>query len=204
MRQRTPCLVGEKILDRGANTSGKLLRYLLNERWPRDAEFIGAEVGVFEGRTSGHLLNWFPGLTLIMVDSWEDASKGVHHIIEPDVHLSLARAQTEFAVDRRMLLVSRSLTAAKLIPDRSLDWVYIDAGHGYDDVYDDLRAWTPKVKPGGLVAGHDYLDPVQKKWIGRYKHGVKTAVDEFVAEFGYELRVRSRATYQFEVPLEKD
>ena len=32
----------------------------------------------------------------------------------------------------------------------------IDANHDYDAVVADLRAWRPKVKPGGVLAGHNY------------------------------------------------
>jgi predicted O-methyltransferase YrrM len=39
--------------------------------------------------------------------------------------------------------------------DGSLDMVYIDACHRYDDVLSDLERWWPKVKPGGILAGHD-------------------------------------------------
>ena len=49
-----------------------------------------------------------------------------------------------------------SADAAKMVPDGSLDFVYIDGNHGYDAVLDDLMAWTPKVKEGGFIAGHDY------------------------------------------------
>lgn len=53
-----------------------------------------------------------------------------------------------------------SENAAKMIPDGSLDWIYIDANHDFESVTKDLEIWTPKVKEGGLVAGHDFLDGV--------------------------------------------
>ena len=40
--------------------------------------------------------------------------------------------------------------------DESLDFVYIDGFHEFDYVMSDLIFWTPKVRPGGIVAGHDY------------------------------------------------
>ena len=51
---------------------------------------------------------------------------------------------------------ARSVDAAKKYPDKSLDFVFIDGDHKYDAVCEDIRAWLPKVKPGGLLAGHDY------------------------------------------------
>lgn len=49
-----------------------------------------------------------------------------------------------------------SLEAVEKIEDASLDFVYIDAVHLYAYVYQDVKAWLPKVKPGGMIAGDDY------------------------------------------------
>lgn len=46
--------------------------------------------------------------------------------------------------------------AVKEYEDESLDFVFIDAGHEYDDVKKDIEIWLPKVKKGGILAGHDY------------------------------------------------
>jgi predicted O-methyltransferase YrrM len=49
-----------------------------------------------------------------------------------------------------------SVSAAATYADGSLDFVFIDAAHDYQSVVDDIRAWGPKMKPGGTLAGHDY------------------------------------------------
>jgi len=64
---------------------------------------------------------------------------------------------------------SISWDAAKLYNDESLDFVFIDAGHDYVSVTKDLTAWWPKVKKGGIIAGHDYNN----------KFKVKEAVHDF-------------------------
>src|SRR5207253_8367684 len=43
--------------------------------------------------------------------------------------------------------------------DASVDFVFIDAGHDFNSVCNDIRVWLPKVKPGGVLAGHDYEHP---------------------------------------------
>jgi len=63
--------------------------------------------------------------------------------------------------------------AAALYQDRSLDFVFIDAGHAYENVSADIRAWLPKVRPGGAIGGHDY--PAAE--------GVQRAVQEQINEF---------------------
>jgi predicted O-methyltransferase YrrM len=49
-----------------------------------------------------------------------------------------------------------SANAAPLYKSESLDAVMIDANHEYSFVKDDIAAWFSKVKPGGLIAGHDF------------------------------------------------
>ena len=50
-----------------------------------------------------------------------------------------------------------SLEASRLVPDGSLDFVYIDGRHDFAGVTEDLTAWWPKICPGGLLGGHDWI-----------------------------------------------
>jgi len=70
-----------------------------------------------------------------------------------------------------------SIEASKLYEDESLEFVFIDASHKYEDVMDDLKAWYPKVKKGGIFAGHDY-----PTW-----EGVTRAVNEFFYSKGLSI-----------------
>jgi hypothetical protein len=58
--------------------------------------------------------------------------------------------------DRVRLIVAGSVEAAALFAPASLDFVFIDGDHAKDAVTADIFAWFPKLKPGGLLAGHDY------------------------------------------------
>jgi cephalosporin hydroxylase len=60
-----------------------------------------------------------------------------------------------------------SVFASTLYKDKSLDFVFIDADHKYEGVLADITAWLPKIRDGGIIAGHDY------DW-----DGVKKAVNE--------------------------
>ena len=67
---------------------------------------------------------------------------------------------------RRLTMFGYALTDAL---DGSLDFVYLDGDHSEAAVAGDIRLWRPLVKPGGILAGHDYGHPDFP--------GVKQAVD---------------------------
>jgi hypothetical protein len=71
-----------------------------------------------------------------------------------------------------------SIVAANKFLDKSLDMVFIDAIHLYENVKEDIKTWLPKVKSGGIISGDDYTD---------HFPGVKQAVQEyFKNEFSVE------------------
>lgn len=67
-----------------------------------------------------------------------------------------------------------SVTASKMYAGESLDAVFIDADHRYESVKADILAWMPKVKKGGILAGHDYINAYV---------GVIRAVNETLSKF---------------------
>jgi Methyltransferase domain len=70
-----------------------------------------------------------------------------------------------------------SVQAAQSFADNSLDFVFIDAAHDYANVRADVRAWYPKVKKNGVIAGDDANWP-----------GVRIGVNETIPESDYVLR----------------
>jgi hypothetical protein len=54
---------------------------------------------------------------------------------------------------RPMMMTSRE--AAEIFPDRCLDLVFIDGDHSYEAVREDIGLWSPKVRRGGILCGHD-------------------------------------------------
>lgn len=64
-----------------------------------------------------------------------------------------------------------SAQTANHFTDESISLCFIDASHLYENVLKDLRAWWPKIKKGGLLAGHDFPGD-----------GVKKAVMQFCSE----------------------
>ncbi len=49
-----------------------------------------------------------------------------------------------------------SVEASELFEDKSIDFVFIDGDHNYEAIKKDIESWLPKIKTGGVMAGHDY------------------------------------------------
>lgn len=156
--------------------------------WLRHVEPLrfGVEVGVFDGYTSDILLQEFPELLLWLVDLWQPVAPFTH--IDAAGFEQIRRCAlwwTSHADDRRYELRMDSAAAAELFPESSLDFAFIDADHYYESVRRDLQAWWPRVRPGGLLCGHDY--GVYADATGEW--GVRRAVDEFTGLVGRQLRL---------------
>lgn len=116
----------------------------------------GAEIGVEEGRYSQRLCELIPELHLRSIDAWQAYSGYREHVTQEKLDGFQVEARRRLAPYRCDVVQANSLTAAGHIPDRSLDFVYIDANHSYEHVVADIAAWAPKVRSGGVLAGHDF------------------------------------------------
>lgn len=166
------------------------------ERLP-DGPVEGAEIGVFAGDLSERLLAARPDVTLHLVDSWGDYEPTLAE--SGDYHASLSDTQQESYFRRTRERVSafngrapihrsKSVDAAQQIK-APLDFVFIDADHSYEGCRADIEAWSKKVRPGGLLSGHDYDNVEYPKW------GVKRAVDEYVAANKLKLDLGDNFTW---------
>jgi hypothetical protein len=151
----------------------------------------GVEVGVYRGDFSDQLLRTWDCARLTSIDPWREFP-GDEYVDVCNLPQDKHEANHASTVARLHRFGERSrvmrATSAEAVPsfaDNSLDFVYLDAQHHYDAVREDLAMWHPKIRKGGVLAGHDYLDGT----IESGDYGVKRAVDEFVAERGYRLIV---------------
>jgi hypothetical protein len=123
---------------------------------------IGAEIGVQGGMTYKRLLACPSIERLYAVDEWRERPDHV-----PGNQYLGWKHETNEATVRRLaaesgkgvVLQMDSTAAAGKIGDGELDFVFIDADHSTLGVWSDIRAWWPKVREGGLVAGHDVIWP---------------------------------------------
>lgn len=143
-------------------------------RFPSGSTFV--EVGSWKGRSSAHMAveiaNSNKDIRFYCVDTWEGSKE---HQSQDLSNLYQTFLDNMRPVERHYFpLKLTSLEASRKFRDESLDFVFLDASHEYEDVREDILAWLPKVKPGGVLAGHDY-------YLGHnYFPGVKRAADELL------------------------
>lgn len=127
-----------------------------------------AEVGVWSGSNARHILSRCGDSLrrLVLVDPWteygsidqqDSADRRMAAVTEVEWNEKAVNAYRLAETDRRVTVIrATSYDGARVFPDHTFDMVYIDADHSYLPVLDDCAAWMRKVKPDGILAGHDY------------------------------------------------
>lgn len=118
---------------------------------------VGAEIGVYKGEYSEILLSYNPDLHLYCVDAWVPYSYVQDSNTIESCYQKTVRRLSKY---NATIIRKSSMEALNDISDDSLDFVYIDAGHDFDNVMMDIICWSRKVRQGGIVSGHDYVSHV--------------------------------------------
>jgi predicted O-methyltransferase YrrM len=116
------------------------------------------EVGIDIGKSTFYLLDNIPNLKIYAIDL------NIKKFYNSEVK--------EKYQDRLIPLQGKSYVIADQLPDNFVDIIFIDADHSYEAVKKDIIKFTPKLKSGGLLTGHDIDYP-----------GVNQAVNELIKEF---------------------
>jgi SAM-dependent methyltransferase len=135
------------------------------------------EVGCWKGKSVAFLaveiINSGKKIKVDAVDTWQGTPDEEYH--QNDTYVKTDKLYQLFLSNISPVssvvtpIRKTSVEAAADYADNSLDVVFIDAGHTYNDVMADISAWLPKVKSKGWLAGHDYASSE-----------VKRAVDESI------------------------
>ncbi len=154
---------------------------------------VVAEIGVAEGEFSTHILAQARPRRLHLIDPWvhqdiedyRDDGNNVSDVVGDQRHQAVVdkfRAE----IDAGQVKVHRrfSQDIGPGFQDQYFDWVYIDGMHTVDAVLRDLRIYAQKFKDDGFILGHDFSNSEAAR---RTKFGVVEAVQEFIAESGFDL-----------------
>lgn len=117
----------------------------------------GAEIGVYKGAFTEKFCQ--AGLQMYAVDPWQ-AYDGAGRTPKLQARQDFLYEHTRRTLAPYDCTIVRatSMEAVQQFEDESLDFVYIDGNHIFRYVAEDLFEWSRKVRPGGIVSGHDYFD----------------------------------------------
>jgi len=135
---------------------------LLNDR-----QLLGeaVEIGTHQADFAQVFLDVWQGEKLYCVDPWS-VPDGYESQVEQLWSSSSRSADKRIAIsrlekfgERAELIEDLSIPASQRFHDAQLDFVYIDGDHRCEEVKKDISAWSPKVREGGIIAGHDFICP---------------------------------------------
>jgi predicted O-methyltransferase YrrM len=151
--------------------------------------FKFVEIGVWKGGSTSfmgvEIYNSGKQISYDAIDTFEGSQE--HGVVYPYLYEE-AYANLKPLIDLNVinLIKGNSLDVVSKYEDNSLDFVFIDGSHEYEDVKADILAYLPKVKVGGILAGHDYDNAWQ---------GVVKAVNETLGENNITT---IKSAYQYE------
>ena len=136
-------------------------------------DIIMIEIGCFAGDSTEIFLNSDKINKFYAIDAWEN-NLDTYDIITIKYDLE----EVEKCFDNRITNVynnvikikSNSLNCSELFDDNSVDFIYLDSSHNYEQVKKEIELYYPKVKNNGFIGGHDY---------NNLYYDVTKAVDEF-------------------------
>lgn len=168
---------------------------------------MGAEIGVDTAGFSEKILMQTKMEKYFCIDTWQDdfGSDYKPDYFNKDGNIRLNKAKEilkpylgdfdkpwEFN-GRAIMIRMTSKEASRTIADNSLDFCYIDGDHSLFGIYDDLFLWAPKMKIGGIMAGHDYKDGPKsgiKDFFGaQLDYKILTVVDNYCLKFGHKRNI---------------
>lgn len=142
------------------------------QKFKDNSHFV--EIGSWMGRSASYMaveiINSGYNIKFDCIDTWNGSSEHQeHHIIKNESLFEEFKKNTTRVSHIITPIRLNSLSASLLYEDNSLDFIFIDASHEYEDVKNDILCWKNKVKKNGIISGHDYTE----NW-----KGVKRAVNE--------------------------
>lgn len=148
---------------------------------------VGAEIGVQAGYFSQHLLT-SKIEKLYLIDCWtfQDNYFDIANVNQIHQNNLYELVKNKFAKNDRVKIIKKfSIDASEDFNHEYFDFIYLDADHKHNAIKNDIKVWYKRLKKGGMLAGHDYLDGIHNNC----EFGVKKAVDEFVEKNDKKLYV---------------
>lgn len=135
---------------------------------PDNSHFV--EIGAYYGQSTSYMaveiINSNKNIKFDVIDTWagdtsseyENGQWGYELVIDGDKVFDGFKENLKRVENYYNPIRMKSVDAASLYDNQSLDFVFIDGSHDYEFVKKDIEVWLPKIKSGGFLGGHDYYE----------------------------------------------
>ena len=162
-------------------------------------DLVGLELGVLRGDSYLTMLFNCPNIkTLYGIDAFQPFNDYINEsgIESKEPSMTFDQKDIEFVKmycyhrlnyirpelkDKIRFLEMDSNNALSHIKDDELDFIFLDAYLSKEQAVQDLEAWYPKVKKGGLFSGHDYFSPMVYESVSEFR--TKNNIDNLMSTY---------------------
>ncbi len=144
---------------------------------------VGAEIGVHVGESFLTLLQTCPNISKLYgvdpyvpyIDYLKEEGQSFDPMVVDEKEIeyiklvSYHRQKYSGHEDKIVFYEMDSIEASKKVEDKSLDFIFIDSYCSFEQAKDDIKVWYPKVKDGGIFAGHDWNMPLVRLAVTKFR-----------------------------------
>ena len=144
---------------------------------------VGAEIGVHVGESFLTLLQTCPNISKLYgvdpyvpyIDYLKEEGQSFDPMVVDEKEIeyiklvSYHRQKYSGHEDKIVFYEMDSIEASKKVEDKSLDFIFIDSYCSLEQAKNDIKVWYPKVKDGGIFAGHDWNMPLVRLAVTKFR-----------------------------------
>ena len=144
---------------------------------------VGAEIGVHVGESFLTLLQTCPNISKLYgvdpyvpyVDYLKEEGQSFDPMVVDEKEIeyiklvSYHRQKFSGHKDKIVVYEMDSIEASKTVEDKSIDFIFIDSYCSLEQAKNDIKVWYPKVKDGGIFAGHDWNMPLVRLAVTKFR-----------------------------------
>lgn len=159
----------------------KLIQFLYNNYLSENKEYKMIEIGSYMGESTMMFASSNVFKEIYTIEPFKNVDGKIEGFNQKNDY-NWDTIYNEFQTNTRFfnnisLHKDFSYNVADKFEDKSMDFIYIDGDHSYDQVKQDLEMYLPKLKDNGVIGGHDY-NKKNKLYI---KNTIR-AIDEIVGK----------------------
>tara|TARA_R100000455_G_C6218638_1_gene83840 strand:+ start:81 stop:650 length:570 start_codon:yes stop_codon:yes gene_type:complete len=144
---------------------------------------VGAEIGVHLGQSFLTLLQTCPNISKLYgvdpyvpyVDYLKEDGQSYDPMVVDEKEIEYIKLVSyhnqKFSghKDKIVFYEMDGNAASKKVKDKSLDFIFIDSYCSFEQAKNDIKVWYPKVKDGGIFAGHDWNMPLVRLAVTKFR-----------------------------------